>query len=1075
MGTHSSSSIDWQRLFTVITLVVAGLLLLPTGPGSLAQQSAGSKPEGVSPLKGLQYRHIGPFRGGRSVAVAGVASQPLVYYFGATGGGVWKTVDGGVNWESVSDGQPFGTGSVGAVEVSQSDPNIIYVGMGETSIRGNVSHGDGVYKSVDAGKTWKRAGLEDTRHIGRVRIHPRNPDIAYVAALGHIFGPNDQRGVFRTRNGGKSWERVLFKSNKAGAIDLAIDPANPNNLYAAIWEAKRTPYSLESGGPESGIWKSTDGGDTWIDISRHSGLPKGLLGRIGLTVSGANGDRLWAIVEADDGGVFRTDNGGESWIRVNEGRNLRQRAWYYSHIYADPKSVDTVYVLNVGFYKSVDGGRSYTTLSVPHSDNHDLWIDPNNPLRMINANDGGANVTTDGGRNWSEQDQPTAQFYRVALDNDFPYHIYGAQQDNSTVKIASRTTGFGITIRDWEETAGSESGWVQPHPKDSNIVFGGNYGGYLTRLDHRTGQERDINVWPDNPMGWGAEGMKYRFQWNFPILFSPHDSNTLYTAGNMLFKTTNEGQSWTAISTDLTRHEKSKLGPSGGPITKDNTSVEYYCTIFAVAESPVTKGVIWTGSDDGLVHVTRDGGANWERVSDNIKRLPEWIQINSIEASPFDAGTAYVAATMYKSDDNSPYLYKTTDFGKTWKKITTGIPETSFTRVIREDPNRRGLLYAGTETGVYVSFDDGEHWQSLQLNLPVVPITDLAVHKRDKDLVVATQGRSFWILDDLTVLHQWDGSIAAKESHLFKPEDVVRMPGGGFRTRGASTIGQNHPSGAVIWYHLKEKPKSEVSIEILDTAGRSVRTFSSRQTAGESGGQPGADDGGGRFGGAPTRVPADKGLNRFEWDLRYPDASRFPGLILWAGMLSGPKAVPGTYQVKMTVDGRAVTADFSLQKDPRVTTTQDEFQKQFDLLLKIRDKLTETHDAIVAIRDARRQVNDYAARVKSRTDAQPVTDSAKLLSDNLTKIEEALYQTRNQSSQDPLNYPIRLNNKLAALAGSIAGPDAQPTDQHFAVYQYLVKGIDAELARLRSIFTTDVPAFNQLVRDQNIPAVSPKF
>ena len=1063
-----------SRVFLILVIVaVAGLTASHSWKVLARQQSAGNVAERSdqgSTLAGLQYRHLGPFRGGRSVAVAGVPAQSLVYYFGATGGGVWKTTDGGVNWESVSDGQPFGTGSVGAVEVSQSDPNVVYVGMGETSIRGNVSHGDGVYKSLDAGKTWKRIGLEDTRHIGRVRVHPRNPDIVYVAALGHIFGPNEQRGVYRTKDGGKSWERVLFKSSKAGAIDLVIDPTNPNNLYAAIWEAKRTPYSLESGGPDSGLWKSTDGGDTWTDISRRPGLPKGLLGRIGVTVSGANGDRLWAIVEADEGGVFRSDNGGESWTRVNEGRNLRQRAWYYSHIYADPKSADTVYVLNVGFYKSVDGGRTYTTIGVPHSDNHDLWIDPANPLRMINANDGGANVTTDGGRNWSEQDQPTAQFYRVALDNDFPYHVYGAQQDNSTVKIASRTTGFGITIRDWEETAGSESGWVQPHPKDSNIVFGGNYGGYLTRLDHRTGQERDINVWPDNPMGWGAEGMKYRFQWNFPILFSPHDPNVLYTAGNRLFRTTNEGQTWAPISPDLTRNDKTKLGPSGGPITKDNTSVEYYCTIFTIAESPVQKGVIWAGSDDGLVHVTRDGGASWQKVSDNIRGLPEWIQINSIEASPFEAGTAYVAATMYKSDDNRPYLYKTNDYGKSWKKIVTGIPETAFTRVIREDPHRRGLLYAGTETGMYVSFNDGETWQSLQLNLPVVPITDLAVHKRDKDLVVATQGRSFWILDDLTVLHQWQSSIAQSPQHLFRPEEAIRMPGGGFRSRGAATVGQNHPAGAAIWYYLKEKPKGEVTLEILDGRGQSIRKFSSQAASGE--GAAGTEGGGGRAGGGAPRLSVEKGLNRFDWDLRYPDATRFPGLILWAGMLSGPKAVPGTYQVRLTVDGQSLTETLVVRKDPRIPTTPEEFQKQFDLLLRIRDKLTETHNSIVAIRDARRQINDYAARVKPQPEARPIVEAAKALSDKLTKIEEELYQTKNQSSQDPLNYPIRLNNKLAALAGSIAGPDSQPTDQHFAVYEELVKRIDAELAGLRQIFSTDVPAFNKLVRERDIPAVS---
>ena len=1067
-------SFQWLTGLVTILLVVSVCATLRV---ATAQQKGSAKDGVVDPLKGLQYRNIGPFRGGRSVAVTGVPSQPLVYYFGATGGGIWKTVDGGVNWEAVSDGQPFGTGSVGAIDVSPSDPNVIYAGMGEACIRGNVSHGDGVYRSLDAGKTWKRVGLEDSRHIGRIRIHPRNPDVVYVAALGHIFGPSDQRGVFRTRDGGRSWERVLFKSNKAGAVDISFDPTNPNILYASIWETKRTPYSLESGGPDSGLWKSTDGGDTWTDITRRPGLPTGTIGRIGVAASAAKSERLWAIVEAENGGVFRSDNGGDTWMRVNEGRNLRQRAWYYTHIFADPKSADTVYVLNTGFYKSVDGGRTYTTIGAPHGDNHDLWIDPNDPLRMINANDGGANVTTDGGRNWSEQDQSTAQFYRVALDQDFPYHIYGAQQDNSTVRIASRTTGYGITIRDWEETAGSESGWVQPHPKDSQIVFGGNYGGYLTRLDHRTGQERDINVWPDNPMGWGAEGMKYRFQWNFPILFSPHDPNLLYTAGNILFRTTNEGQTWTPISPDLTRNDKSRLGPSGGPFTRDNTSVEYSCTIFTVAESPVRKGVIWAGSDDGLIHVTQDGGGKWDKVSGNIRGLPEWIQINSIEASPFDAGTAYVAATMYKSDDNRPYLYKTSDYGRNWKKIISGIPETAFTRVIREDPNRRGLLYAGTETGMYISFNDGENWQSLQLNLPVVPITDLAIHKRDKDLVVATQGRGFWILDDLAVLHQWPtnkDSLASVDLHLFKPEGAIRMPGGAGRSSAGATIGQNAPAGVTIWYGLGDKPKGELSLEILDRAGNSIRKFSSRAPA-EGGATGGVDEGGGgRFGGGAPRVSAEKGLNSFVWDLRYPEATRFPGMILWAGMTSGPKAVPGTYQVKLTIDGKSVSDSFELSKDPRIPTTQEEFQKQFDLLLKIRDKLTATHDSIIAIRDARRQINDYAARVRGQAEAKPIVDAAKSLSDKLTKIEEELYQTKNQSSQDPLNFPIRLNNKLAALAGSIAGPDAQPTDQHFAVHQDLVTRIDAELAKLKEVFTTEVPAFNKLVRDQNIPAVSVK-
>ncbi len=1029
---------------------------------SQAQQAASQ-----NPLTGLRWRNIGPFRGGRSVAVAGSAAQPNVYYFGSVGGGVFKTIDGGENWIPVSDGQPFGTGTVGAITVSESDPNVVYVGMGESCIRGNFSHGDGMYKSVDAGKTWKRIGLEDSRIVGRIKVHPKNSDLVYVAAMGHAAGANEQRGVFRSKDGGQNWQRVLFKSSKAGAVDISMDTNNPNVLFASIWEAKRTPYSLESGGPDSGLWKTTDGGDTWTDISRNPGMPRGTLGRIGVVVSPANSDRVYAIVEAEEGGVFRSDNAGATWTRVSADRNLRQRAWYYTHIYADTKNADTIYVLNVGFFKSIDGGRTYTTLSVPHSDNHDLWIAPNDPNRMINANDGGANVTFNGGQSWSEQDQATAQFYRVSLDNDFPYRVYGAQQDNSTVRIFSRTTSGGITIRDWEETAGSESGWVVASPKDSNIVFGGNYGGLLERRDHRTGQRRDVNVWPDNPMGWGAEGMKYRFQWNFPIHFSPHDPNVLYTGGSHVFKTLNEGQTWTTISGDLTRNDKSKQGPSGGPITKDNTSVEYYCTIFTLAESPVTKGVMWTGSDDGLVHITRDSHAakpTWENVTKNIPGIPEWAQINSIEASPHDAGTAYFAATLYKADDFRPYLYKTNDYGKTWKKITNGIPETTFTRVIREDPNRRGLLYAGTETGMYVSFNDGESWQSLQLNLPVVPITDIAVHKRDKDLVISTQGRSFWIIDDLPVLHQWKDTVASADVHLFKPEEAYRMPGGGFRIPSGAPIGENPPAGVSVWYHLKDKPKGDVEIEILEASGKSVRKFSSRATEAPAGG-------GGRFGGAPARVSADKGLNRFNWDLRYPQATTFPGMILWSGNTSGPRAVPGNYQVKLTVDGKTLSETFEVRKDPRISTTQEEFQKQFDLLTKIRDKFSETSEAIISIRDVRRQVNDYAARVKDQSSGKAIADAAKDLSAKLTAIEEELYQTKNQSNQDPLNYPIRLNNKLAALAGSVAGADAAPTDQAVQVFEDLTARTNVQLEKLKQVMATDVPAFNKLVRDQNVPAV----
>ncbi|MEK7833453.1 MAG: glycosyl hydrolase [Acidobacteriota bacterium] len=1054
-----------QHILLCVCVAITAIAALAWQSADAQQTSSASSASSANPLSGLRWRNIGPFRGGRSVAVAGSASQPNVFYFGSVGGGVYKTTDGGENWIPVSDGQPFGTGTVGAITVSESDPNVVYVGMGESCIRGNFSHGDGVYKSVDAGKTWKRAGLEDSRIVGRIKVHPKNPDVVYVAALGHAAGANEQRGVFRSKDGGQNWQRVLFKSNKAGAVDLTMDANNPNVLFASIWEAKRTPYSLESGGPDSGLWKSADGGDNWTDISRNAGLPRGTLGRIGVAVSPVNSDRIYAIVEADDGGVFRSDNGGTSWTKVNEGRNLRQRAWYYTHIYADTKNADTMYVLNTGFYKSIDGGRTYTTLNPPHGDNHDLWIAPNDPNRMINANDGGANVSFNGGVSWSAQDQATAQFYRVSLDNDFPYRVYGAQQDNSTVRIASRTTGGGITERDWEETAGSESGWVVASPKDSNIVFGGNYGGLLERQDHRTGQSRDVNVWPDNPMGWGAEGMKYRFQWNFPIHFSPHDPNVLYTGGSHVFKTLNEGQTWTTISGDLTRNDKSKQGSSGGPITKDNTSVEYYCTIFTMAESPVTKGVMWTGSDDGLVHVTRDSHAakpTWENVTKGATGLPEWAQINSIEASPHDAATAYFAATLYKADDFHPYLYKTSDYGKTWKKIVNGIPDNAFTRVIREDPNRRGLLYAGTETGIYVSFNDGENWQSLQLNLPIVPITDIAIHKRDKDLVVSTQGRSFWIIDDLTILHQWNQTVASADVHLFKPEESYRMPGGGGRIPAGAALGENPPSGVSVWFSLKDKPKGDVQIEVLDAAGKSVKKFSSRVPEAPAGG------GGGRFGGGPARVTAEKGLNRFSWDLRYAEATTFPGMILWSGNTAGPRAVPGNYQVKLTVDGKSLIETFELRKDPRISTTQEEFQKQFDLLVKLRDKFSETSEAITSIRDVRKQVNDYAARAK---DQKAIVDAAKDLSAKLTAIEEELYQTKNQSNQDPLNYPIRLNNKLAALAGSVAGPDAAPTDQAVQVFEDLSARTNAQLEKLKQVMATDVPAFNKLVRDQNVPAV----
>jgi photosystem II stability/assembly factor-like uncharacterized protein len=1020
-------------------------------------------------LRDLRFRLIGPFRGGRSVAVAGVPSDPKTYYFGATGGGVWKTTDAGLNWLPISDSF-FKTGSVGAIAVAGSDPNTIYVGMGEACVRGNASNGDGVYKSIDGGRTWRNVGLEQTYHIGAVVVHPKNPEIVYVAALGHLWGPNPERGVYRSTDGGQTWKQVLTHGPDTGAADIAMDPSNPRVLYAGFWEASRKPWRLDSGGPGSGIWKSTDGGDSWQDLSHAPGLPRGVQGRIGITVSPANPERVWAIVEAADGGVFRSDNGGRTWTRLNTENDLRQRAWYYSHIFADPKSADTVYVNNVGMWKSIDGGRTFQQMRPPHGDNHDLWIAPENPERMILSNDGGATITADGGQTWSTEDnQPTAQFYRVTLDEDFPYHVYGAQQDNSTVRIASRTLSGGITAADFYDVGGGESGWIAPDPRNSEVVYAGSYGNLITRQDHRTGQMRNINAWPDNPMGYGADTLKYRFQWSFPIEFSPHDPKTLYIGSNVLMKTVNEGQNWETISPDLTRNDKSKQLSSGGPITQDNTSIEYYDTIFSFMESPVTKGLIWAGTDDGLVQITRDGGKHWDNVTPT--GFPEWSQVNSIDASSFDAGTAYVAVTAYKLDDFRPYLFKTADYGKTWTKIINGIPDRHFTRVVKEDPNHRGLLVAGTEFGLYISFDDGANWKSFQLNLPVVPIADVAFHKREQELVVATQGRSFYIFDDLPLLYQNSLSVQTEDAHLFKPADTYRVGGGrgfgGGGRGGGVAIGENPPAGGVVSYWLKSRPQGDVKLEFLDATGKLVHEFSSRVPEPAPPAE-GAENNavGGRGGGPPARVAAQAGMNRFIWNMRYPDATTFPGIILWAGSMTGPLAAPGTYQVRLTVDGKTQTQSFAIKKDPRLDTTPEDYAKQLTLALQVRDKLSETNEGVIRIRELRKQLDEYAKR-----DDKRVADAAKALIGKLTAVEEELYQTKNRASEDPLNYPIKLNNKLAYVMGVVESSDNQPTAQSYMVYEDVATKVNGELKTLNGLLTTDLAAFNKLVHDQNIPAV----
>ena len=1038
----------------------------------------------------MQYRLVGPFRGGRVVAVSGVVGQNDTYYFGAVAGGVWKTTDGGLTWKPIFDKMKDASPSIGAIAVSESDPNVIYVGTGEACIRGNIVGGNGVFKSIDAGATWKFVGLADTHAIGRLIVDPKNPDVAFVAALGHPFRDSEERGIFRTRDGGKRWEKVLYKDAKSGGIDITFDPSNANILYAALWQAKRTPWSMDSGGPGTGLYKSIDGGTTWKQLTGH-GLPEGTIGRIGVTVSGANPNRVWAVVEADKGGIFRSDDGGQTWRLMTDDHNYRQRAWYYSHIFADPKAADTVYILNTSAYRSNDGGKTFTRIRTPHGDNHALWIDPTNPKRLINGNDGGANVSTNGGENWTTiYNQPTAQFYHVVADNRFPYYIYGAQQDNSTVAIASAGLDGSITPSDWYPVGGGESGYIAPDPTDANIVYAGSYGGEITRYDHRTRQQQAVNPWPINPIGWAAADVKHRFQWTEPIVFSPHDPKTLYYGGEVLFKTTDNGMNWTIISPDLTRNDKARQAASGGPITKDNTGVEVYDTIFSVVESPVEKDLIWAGTDDGLVHITRDGGQHWENVTP--KAMPEWGTVSMIEASSREPGTAYIAVERHKMDDFAPYVFKTTDFGNTWTKLINGFPANNYIHAVRSDPQRPGLLFAGTEQGVYVSFDDGAKWQPIEINLPMSPVNDLIV--KNNDLVVATHGRAFWILDDITPLRQYNDSIPQQEAFLFTPaptnHTVFRgSPFGG----GGGAVGKNPPDGAVIDYWLKtslkpadkkpgasdegktdadktdaeKKEPPKITLEILDSSGKPIRRFPKKEEAG------GGDEEEEFFnrGGSSGPLPADAGLNRFVWDLRYEGATRVPKAPLWGGSTNGPIALPGTYQVKLTVLGKSYTAPLEITADPRLSATQADLTKQFDLLMKIRDAVTETDDTILEIRDLREQINVVNKHVGSGPQGKPIVDAGKALDQKMTAIEEVLIQTKAKSGQDVLNYPVRLNNHFVALGGVVDSASTAPTQQSYEVFDMLSQQLNEQMTKWKEIVATDVPAYNILVKKQEVPAL----
>ncbi|CAH0995086.1 Ycf48-like protein [Emticicia aquatica] len=1023
---------------------------------------------------GLSWRNIGPFRAGRSLAVAGHANQPLTYYFGAVGGGVWKTTDGGANWNHVGD-STFKSSSVGAIAVAPSDPNVVYVGMGEADMRSNISYGDGVYKSTDAGKSWRHMGLPKADAIATIEVHPQDHNLVYVAAVGNPFAPNKERGVFRSKDGGKTWEHILAKNDSTGAYHVRIDPNNPRVIYATLWQAYRNGHSMSSGGLGCGLYKSVDGGDTWQSLNEKPGMPKGLLGKIGIAVSPANSNRLYAMIENVKGGLYTSFDAGEHWTLVNDNKNLWQRPWYYMNLQADPLNENSLIILNVNSFKSNDGGKTIRNLNVHHGDTHDVWINPKNSANFIIGDDGGAEVTYNDGITFSDIDIPTAQFYHVHLDNDFPYNVYGSQQDNSTVRIASRTDNFSIGLRDWYSVAGGESGYIAIDPKNSKITYGGSYDGFMTRQNATNNQEQNIMVYPENNMGHTSAEKKYRFQWTYPIIFSPHDNTRLYATSQYVHVTHDGGHSWETISPDLTRNDPKTTGATGGPITLDQTGAEIYATIFALAESTLEKGNIWAGSDDGFIHVTTDNGKNWTNISVPTSQLGDFALISTIHPSDFVKGKAYLAATRYMFGDRKPYLFKTSDYGKTWINISNGIPEDEYTRVLREDPNKEGLLYAGTERGIYVSFDDGLSWKPFNMNMPISPIRDLQIHKREKDLVVATHGRSFWILDDVTPLYEIkDNSVA--DVHLFKPRHSYRMQGGEAGRRGAPLDeGQNAPNGVLVNYYLKNTAKDEVKLQFLTMSNDTIITYSSKKDV------KGEELKISKDYYEDTKSPksgilsANAGLNRFVWNMRYADATEIQGerSPMWAGGLTGPKVVPGNYKVRLVVGKDIVKEEIAeIKRDPRNETTDAELKEQFDLLMKIHKKLDENHKAINQMREIKKAVSEYMKSVKDTVLISKFQKLTKPMLKNLEDLEQTLVQNKARATQDLLAYPIRLNDKIAGVASVVSSSDSKPTKGSYEALDDLSKKMEQTTTKLKKVIDEDVPAFNKMVLENQIPAIN---
>ncbi len=1036
-----------------------------------------SNPSATSPrFKALRWRLVGPFRGGRVDAVAGHPTKPMVFYFGAVNGGVWKSTNGGQTWRNLTDGKSD-ISSVGAIAVAPSDPNVIYVGTGESQLREDLTYGTGVYRSTDGGESWHALGLADAQQITDVVIDPRDPDRVYVAAMGHAFGPNAERGVFRTNDGGRSWKKVLFIDDSTGANDLSIDPSNPRILYASMWKFQRTPWSMIAGGGRSGMWKSTDGGDTWKELTFNPGIPEKPLGKIGLGVSPANPRRIYASIEAPDssGGIFRSDDGGDSWDRTSDDPKFHVRAWYYSAVTADPTDENTVYVMNLQVWRSVDGGRTFSAVRVPHGDTHIMWVDPKDSKRLINGNDGGATVSFDGGASWSSiYNQPTAQFYHITTDNQWPYRIYGAQQDNSTVSIASRSDDGVIGERDYFPVAGCENATIAVDPRNPNITYGGCYTGFLSRVDRGSRQERDISVWLANYDGWPASEIPYRFQWTFPVFLSPHDPSTLYVTSQYVMRSRDEGASWEKISPDLTVHDSKTLERTGGPIHGEMTGAEWYATVYAFSESPLTRGLLWAGSDDGLVHVSRDGSGGWQNVTPPA--YGKFTRTAGIEPSRFDPAVAYLAANRYQQDDFRPYLWKTGDYGKTWTRITTGIPVGAYTRTIREDPLRRGLLYAGTETGVYVSFDDGGHWETLQLNLPRVSVRDLRV--QDNDLLAATHGRSFWAIDDISLLRQLADSVTARSAYLFQPSTAVRWFSGGGRSL---TAGQNPAGGAYIDYYLRTSSPAKLSLEFLDETGKLIRGFTSASAPADSVSRGGADSIGRKLRAAlkdsVVYEPADSlvstraGTNRFVWNLRYPGAKRLKNTLVDEGTHDGPLALPGTYSVRLIVGKDTLVRGFKISADPRIHTTSAELVRQFDAVIRARDQISEVAESASRIEEIQAQLDRRIRQAKDQPFAVRVDSAAAALRKKFEAIRADLYEVGCHVDQCSLDQPMKLYNQLLTINAQVQVGDYPPTKQHGEMLEDFSAKVAEQVRRLQQLEASDLAALNKLLAELNLPAV----